>query len=279
MELTKGIVELYRKVATSLPPDVEEAMKDALTGEDSPYSDFYKMVLDDIAIARAKSKPICQDTGVPIFFVKLPEGQSQSPIRGAIIQATKIATEVVPLRPNAVNPITGENSMDNTGREYPIIYFEESKGSDLVIDLILKGGGSENVSRLYKLPDESIGAGRDLEGIRRCVLDALWHAQGKGCPPYTVTVVVGGMIDQVSLLAKKLMLRKLNEENPDPKLREFERRLLTEANALGIGPLGLGGARTVLRVFIDWAHRHPATFFVEVAINCWALRRGRLVWK
>lgn len=279
MQLTRGLVELYRKVVTSLPPDVEDAMKKALGSESSPYSNFYQMVLDDITIARKKKKPVCQDTGIPIFFVKVPEGISHSVIRQAIVSATKMATESVPLRPNAVDPVTGENSGDNTGRFYPVIYIEEHKESDLVVDLLLKGGGSENVSRIYKLPDESLKAERDLEGVRRCVLDALWHAQGKGCPPYTVGVVLGGAIDQVSYLSKKLLLRRFNEENPDPELAAFERSLMKDANSLGIGPLGLGGENTVLRIFVDKAHRHPATFFVEVAINCWALRRGRLVWK
>lgn len=254
-------------------------MRQALTSEESQYRNFYHMVLDNIAIARSAKKPICQDTGTPTFFVKIPETAAQGPIKEAIIEATRMATQMVPLRPNAVAPLAGENSGDNTGRHYPIVYFEEHKGPELVIDLLLKGGGSENVSRLYKLPDESIGAGRDLEGIRRCVLDTLWHAQGKGCPPYTVAVVVGGAIDQVSYLAKRLLLRRFNEENPEPELRKFEEQLLKDANSLGIGPLGLGGRRTVLKVFFDWAHRHPATFFVEVAINCWALRRGRLVWR
>ncbi|RME65569.1 MAG: fumarate hydratase, partial [Nitrospirae bacterium] len=222
MDLTKAIVALYRKVATSLPPDVEEAMRRTIKEEDPPNRAFYEMVLENITLARAQKKPICQDTGIPIFFVRLPEYLSQQAIHRAIIEATRRATQCVPLRPNAVNPITGENSSDNTGRHYPIVYFEPVEEDVMTVDLLLKGGGSENVSRLYKLPDEHLNAGRDLEGVRRCVLDALWHAQGKGCPPYTVAVVIGGAIDQVSYLGKKLLLRRYNEENPDPALRDFE---------------------------------------------------------
>jgi fumarate hydratase class I len=279
LNLSRGIVELYRKVATSLPPDVEKALKEALKHESGQAREALDKVLQNISIARNSERPICQDTGIPIFFVKAPQSIGQEELKKVLFGATRKATEEIPLRPNAVNPLSGENSGDNTGRDFPLVYIEQTRDSTLVIDLLLKGGGSENVSALYKLPDEELNAPRDLEGIRRCVIDAVWKAQGKGCPPYTISVAVGATLDQVSLLGKRLLLKKLNERHLDREIAEFEVRLLEEINSLGIGPLGLGGHTTALSVHLDYAHRHPATFFVEVTLCCWAHRRGRLVWK
>ncbi len=279
MNLSRGIVELYRKVATSLPPDVEKALKEASEQESGQARDALEKVLQNISIARTSQRPICQDTGVPIFFVKAPQSIGQEELKKVLFGATRKATEEVPLRPNAVNSLSGENSGDNTGIDFPLVYIEQTKDSTLVVDLLLKGGGSENVSALYKLPDERLNAQRDLEGIRKCILDAVWNAQGKGCPPYTISVAVGATLDQVSLLGKRLLLRKLHERHPDRDIAEFETRLLREINSLGIGPLGLGGNTTALAVHLDYAHRHPATFFVEVTLCCWAHRRGRLVWR
>ncbi len=279
MNLSRGIVELYRKVATSLPPDVEKALKEASEQESGQARDALEKVLQNISIARTSQRPICQDTGVPIFFVKAPQSIGQEELKKVLFGATRKATEEVPLRPNAVNSLSGKNSGDNTGIDFPLVYIEQTKDSTLVVDLLLKGGGSENVSALYKLPDERLNAQRDLEGIRKCILDAVWNAQGKGCPPYTISVAVGATLDQVSLLGKKLLLRKLHERHPDRDIAEFETRLLREINSLGIGPLGLGGNTTALAVHLDYAHRHPATFFVEVILCCWAHRRGRLVWR
>ncbi len=278
MDLETGIFELYRKVATSLPPDVEEALRGALKRERGRARYFLEVILENIRIARAKTLPLCQDTGIPIFFVEAPPGISEQRIREAITRATRRATQEIPLRPNAVEPVTNTNSDDNTGREFPIIYFRSSQKNNLRIDLLLKGGGSENVSQIYKLPEESLGAGRDLDGVRRCVLDAINRAQGRGCPPYVVGVAVGGSVDQVSLLGKRLLLRRLDEET-EAGLSEFETRLLRDINSLGIGPFGLGGKTTALAAHFDYAHRHPATYIVAVTISCWAHRRGRLIWR
>jgi fumarate hydratase class I len=280
LKLRDGISELYKKVATSLPPDVEEALKSSLSSEaeGSAAKTTLWLVLENVLSARESSRPICQDTGVPVFFVKVPVGLSQIELRNTILEATRIATDKIPLRPNAVDVISEKNSGDNTGIGFPVIHFEETPGHTLTVDLMLKGGGSENVGRLYKLPDESLKAQRDLEGVRRCVIDTVVRAQGRGCPPYIIGVGIGASKDQVTRLAKDQLMRKLNDTNPTEELAALEGKLLEEINGLGIGPQGLGGRTTVLGVKIGVNHRHPASYFVDVSVSCWATRRGRLIW-
>ncbi|MDP2156791.1 MAG: fumarate hydratase [Nitrospirota bacterium] len=280
LKLRDGIVELYRKVATSLPPDVEEALKSALPieVEGSTAGSSLSVILENIKRARETARPMCQDTGVPVFYVKVPFGLSQNELKSTIIEATREATQKVPLRPNAVDIITDKNSGDNTGDGFPIIYLEETPSGSLIIDLMLKGGGSENAGQTYKLPLEELGAQRNLEGVRKCVLDAIQKAQGRGCPPYIVGVGIGAAKDQVARLAKEQLMRKLNDVNKSEELARFENQLLAEINKLGIGTMGLGGRITALGVKIGVNHRHPASYFVDVSLGCWAMRRGRLIW-
>ncbi|MEJ2697210.1 MAG: fumarate hydratase [Candidatus Sulfobium sp.] len=280
LKLRDGVVELYRKVATSLPPDVEEGLKAALSREKegSAAVSCLTVMLENIKLSRETVRPVCQDTGVPVFYVKVPVGLSQADLRETIIEATRIATVKVPLRPNAVDVLTDENSGDNTGAGFPIIYLEETAGNALVIDLMLKGGGCENVGQMYKLPVEDLNAQRNLDGVRKCLLDAVQKAQGKGCPPYIVGVGIGAAKDQVTALAKKQLMRKLNDRNGMDELAALEERSLKELNELGIGPQGLGGATTALGVKIGVNHRHPASYFIDVSVGCWATRRGRLIW-
>lgn len=280
LKLRDGVVELYRKVATSLPPDMEEGLKAALSREskDSPAVPSLTVILENIRISRETARPICQDTGVPVFYVRVPLGLSQHDLMETIIDATRAATVKVPLRPNAVDVITEENSGDNTGAGFPIIYLEETAGNSLVIDLMLKGGGCENVGQTYKLPLDDLKAQRDLDGVRKCVLDTVQKAQGKGCPPYVIGVGVGAAKDQVAMLAKKQLMRKLNDVNGSGELSALEERTLKELNEMGIGPQGLSGKTTALGVKIGVNHRHPASYFVEVSVGCWATRRGRLIW-
>lgn len=280
LKLRDGIVELYRKVATSLPPDVEERLRASLQSEEegSAAHSFLSISLENVRMARDMTRPICQDTGIPVFYVKVPMGLSQRELKETILDATRAATADVPLRANAVDVVTETNSGDNTGVGLPVIYFEEIQGSTLTIDLMLKGGGSENAGQLYKLPLEELKAGRDLEGVRRCVLDAVQKAQGRACPPYIIGVGVGGAKDLVTRLSKEQLLRKLSDVNKVEPLAALEARLLAEINELGIGPQGLGGKTTALGVKIGSAHRHPASYFVDVSVSCWATRRGRLIW-
>ena len=272
-------MELYRKVATSIPSDVEDALKAAFEAEEEGNSkDALSYILQNIRLARKTARPICQDTGTPTFYVTLPRGIGHDTIIDTIIEATRLATQKVPLRPNAVDIITDKNSGDNTGIGIPIIYIEDSPDSSLIVDLMLKGSGCENTGMTYRLPLEEIGAERDLEGVRRCVLDTVHKAQGRGCPPYTIGVGIGAAKDQVTRLAKTQLLRKLTDKHPNEAIAGLEQRLTKELNTLGIGSIGFGGKTTALGVKIGFNHRHPASYFVDISVSCWANRRGRLIW-
>ncbi|MBF0329065.1 MAG: fumarate hydratase [Nitrospirae bacterium] len=285
LKLRDGIVELYKKVATSIPRDVEDALKKALQEETEPLAkNSLEIILENISIARNSAVPICQDTGFPVFYAKVPVGLSHELLRKVIVEATRLATQKIPLRANAVDTVTEKNSGDNTGELFPVIHIESTPDQALTIDLMLKGGGSENIGQIYKLPGtldtggQSIKVERDLEGVRKCVLDAVFKSQGRGCPPYTVTVAIGGAKDQVTALSKKQLLRKLNDVSPIPEIAAFEKKLFDDINNLGIGTAGLGGKTTTIGVKVAAAHRHPASYFVDVSFACWANRRGRFVW-
>ena len=280
LKLRDGIVELYKKVASSLPPDVREAIESGLAreAEGATASSTLAVQIENITLARDTTRALCQDTGVPTFWVKVPTGLSHIELKNTIIEATRRATEKIPLRPNAVDIITDRNSGDNTGLGFPIIYIEETRESTLTIDLMLKGAGCENAGQIYKLPLAELNAQRDFDGIRKCVLDTVHRAQGRGCPPYIVGVGVGAAKDQVTRLAKEQLLRRLNDVNKSEELAALEARILSELNEMGIGPMGLGGRTTALGVKIGVNHRHPASYFVDVSVSCWATRRGRLIW-
>ena len=280
LKLVDGIVELYKKVATSLPPDIEAAICVGYESETDDSNAKYSLdiILENINISRKNMTPLCQDTGVPIFFVHVPAGISQKEIKEAILVATRKATGLIPLRPNAVDPLSGDNSGDNTGVGFPVIYMEETEGDTLKMDLLLKGSGSENIGLTYKLPDEELNAQRDLEGVRKCIIDAVFRAQGRACPPYTIGVGIGATKDQVAVVSKKQLLRKLSDSNPAKELNKLENDLLIDLNKLGIGPVGFGGTNTVIGVKIGVNHRHPASYFVDVSFGCWANRRGTLLW-
>lgn len=280
IRLRDAIVELYRETATSLPADVIRALQSARRREQkgSHAALALSVILDNIHAAKATASPLCQDTGVPIFFIKAPAGLSHLELRDTITMATRVATREVPLRPNAVDVLTERNTGDNTGIGFPVIYIDEIRRKRLIIDLMLKGSGSENIGQIYKLPFEGLQAERDLEGVRKCVLDTVQRAQGKGCPPYVVGVGVGATKDQVSRLSKEQLLRRLGDRNPHAVLVRFERRICDDINELGIGAVGLGGRTTALAVKIGVNHRHPASYFVDVSVSCWADRRARLIW-
>ena len=285
MELVDPIVELYRRMSCELPGDVTAALEAACECEEegTPARDAIETIARNVRLARENGRPMCQDTGCPVFYVVRPPTTSEAEIRDAILAATRRATELGYLRPNAVDPVTDVNSGDNTGDGFPIIHIREALADkppvaqDIVIDAMLKGGGCENVGQRYKLPDASLGAARDLDGVRRCVLDAVHRAQGRGCPPYVVGVAVGGGRDATAALAKKQLLRPLDDRSPHTALAALEAQLMDETNRLGIGPAGLGGRTTVLGVKLAAQHRHCACYFVEVSFGCWAMRRARLV--
>jgi len=279
-DLHEALVELLRRASTDLPPDVELALSRAQSREKpgSPAASALAAILENVVLARARSTPLCQDTGVPIFVISYPLGMRQHELREAVERAVAEATERAFLRPNAVDPISGRNSGNNVGRGFPTVILEEWDEGYLRVDLLLKGGGSENVGAQYALPYAPLAAGRDLEGVRRVVLDAVVRAQGQGCAPGVLGVTIGGERGSGYVFAKRQLLRPLDEENPIPELAELENRLLADCNALGIGPMGFGGRTTVLGVKIGACHRLPACYFVTIAYMCWACRRASLIY-
>ena len=269
-------VELIRRASAELPPDVVEALEQGRQREvdDSLARQALVTILDNIDLAKSKSAPICQDTGTPVAWVRYPEGTSTRLLEAAMQEAVKEATAKSYLRPNAVDTLSGKNTGDGSGRAIPFLHFEEWDEPKVEVRMILKGGGCENVGVQYKLPDGGLQAGRDLEGVRRVVLDAVVQAQGKGCAPGVLGVCIGG--DRVSGFSesKCQLLRSLADHNPNPELAELEERLLKEANELGIGPMGFGGKTTVLGVKVGVLDRLPASYFVTISYMCWADRRA-----
>ena len=281
-DLTKHFLELVRLAATDLAPDIEKSLHEAVEREEPGSAAHGAMdtIIKNVKMARKESTPICQDTGTPLFYVHYPEGWSTRKLRKQIVDAVVSATEKSYLRPNSVNTVTGKNTGNNTGDEhYPTIHFEEVDGDVLTVDLMLKGGGCENVGAQYKLPNNRLGAGRDLEGVRKVVLDAVYQAQGKGCAPGALGVSIGGDRGSSFLASKEALLRQLDDGNPDPKLAELEQQLTDESNELGIGPMGFGGKTTVLGTKIKGLHRLPASYFVSVSYMCWAYRRRRMTFE
>ncbi len=279
-DLTEQLLELVRLTSTSLPPDVEKRLHEALNAEaeGSAARGALETILKNVELARKNSSPICQDTGTPIFYVDYPEGWSTISLRKQIQDAVIKATELTYLRPNSVNAVTGKNTGNNTGDEYyPLIHFREVEGKKLTVRLMLKGGGCENVGAQYKLPDNRLGAGRDLEGVRKVVLDAVFQAQGKGCAPGVLGVAIGGDRGTSYLASKETLFRQIDEPAADPAIETLEKQITEEANQLGIGPMGFGGKTTVLGTKIKGMHRLPASYFVSVSYMCWAYRRRKMV--
>ncbi len=277
-KLSDSFLELIRRASTTLPPDVEKAMSQAieLEGEGASAASSLALMLENARQASEGSTPICQDTGALLFFVECGPDYRQKEIEEAARAATIAATEKYYLRPNAVDSVTGKNSGNNLGEAFPYFHFDQRDEPGLRVRLMLKGGGSENVGAQYKLPDGRLKAGRDLEGVRRCVIDAVFNAQGKGCAPGVIGVGVGGDRGTSYLGSKEQLLRDLGDTNPDATLAELETQLFTELNQLGIGPSGFGGKTTVLGVKIGKLHRLPACFFVSVTYVCWAYRKAAM---
>jgi fumarate hydratase subunit alpha len=264
-------VKLLQLAVIRLPQDVKEALQRAYLEEKNETGKTQlKAILDNIELAEKTNAPVCQDTGVIIFYVKAgAQTKSLEKIEEALRKATQRATKEVPLRPNAVDPFTQKNTGDNTGRYIPFIHWNIVPGKDVEITVFPKGGGSENVCALGM-----IDPGQGIEGLKKFVVDAVIKAGAKPCPPTILGVAVGGGADIVMKLAKAALLRPINQPNPDPEIAKLEKELLEAVNMTGIGPMGLGGNFTVLGVNIDYTHRHPASYPVAVAFQCWAARRA-----
>jgi fumarate hydratase, class I len=276
--LQNSLVELITQTATNLPPDVRAAMTAAGLGEkpDTQASQALNIIFSNIDMAVDDSGPICQDTGMPTFYVHTPVGVNQMEIRRAIHAAVAEATKLGKLRPNSVDSITGRNSGDNLGPGTPVVHFDQWENDEVEVKLILKGGGCENKNIQYSLPAnlERLGrADRNLEGVRKCLLHAVWQAQGQGCAPGALGVCIGSDRAHGYDLAKEQLFRTLDDVNPDPRLAELEARIMAEANKLGVGAMGFGGNVSLIGCKITAANRLPASFFVSVAYECWAFRR------
>jgi len=281
-DITEYVLELIRRTSTDLPADIENPLRESVIQE-APGSAAHgalETIIENVELSRKNSTPICQDTGTPIFYVYYPEGWSTRKLKQQIRNALAEATKRSYMRPNAVNVLTEKNTGNNLGGDdFPYIHFEEVEGDELTIELMLKGGGCENVGSQYSLPDVHLGAGRDLKGVRKVVLDAVQKAQGQGCSPGILGVAIGGDRGSSYIASKETFFRKLDDNNPDPELNALEKRLSEEANSLGIGPMGFGGKTTVLGTKISGLHRLPASYFVSVSYMCWAFRRRKMTVK
>lgn len=263
--------KLIRQAAIYLPADVKLALQRAYAQETSSTGKTQlKAILDNVALAEKQRAPICQDTGTIIFYVRAgSDFKDLAVVDAALIAATRKATAEIPLRPNAVDPFTNQNSGDNVGRFVPQIHWEIAEGNCVELTVTLKGGGSENACMLGML-----NPGEGLTGLKRFVIDAIVRAGAQPCPPTILGVAIGGGADAAMFLAKKALLRPLGETNVDAQAATLEQELLEAANLTGIGPMGLGGKTSVLGVHVDYAFRHPASFPVAVAFGCWACRRA-----
>ncbi len=279
MEFLAGsLLELIVQTSTNLPPDVRAAMSMTAAAETpgTQSAQALDIILSNIDMAAEDTGAICQDTGMPTFVVHTPVGVNQIKLRKAIKEAVAEATRLGKLRPNSVDSITGKNSGNNLGAETPVIHFEQWEEDEIEIKLVLKGGGCENMNAQYSVPcqlDHLGRADRNLEGVRKCILHAVWKAQGLGCAPGAVGVCIGSDRAHGYDLAKGQLFRTLDDVNPDATLAHMEAEIMQEANKLGVGAMGFGGKASLIGCKITAANRLPASFFVSVAYDCWAFRR------
>jgi fumarate hydratase, class I len=277
--LEESLLNLVIETSTNLPPDVRRAMARAM-GSEPPgtrSAQALQVIASNIDMATDCEGPICQDTGWPTFLVKTPVGADQMRIEEGIRRAISEATKRGKLRPNSVDSLTGRNSGDNLGPGTPTVHFHQwTSGDEIEVRLLLKGGGCENKNIQYSLPMEvpNLGrADRDLDGVRKCLLHAVWQAQGHGCSVGALGVCVGGDRANGYDHAKLQLFRPLDDVNPEPKLHELEEYIVRTSNALGIGTMGFGGGVTLIGCKVGAINRLPASFFVSVAYDCWAFRR------
>ena len=272
-DLKKGVVKLIQKAETELPEDVIYALNKAYETEQGIAKTQIGAILENIKLARESGRPMCQDTGIQTFFVDVgvdfPEINS---IKEVIVDAVSIATREVPLRPNTVDPFTGENHKDNLGKHIPYITWDFVDGDDVFITALPKGGGSENMSKLGMLKP-----GVGIDGVKDFVVEEMIKAGGNPCPPTIVGVGIGGGADLSLKLGKKALLRPVGVRHSDKFIADIEEELIERINGSGIGPMGLGGKTTVLDVHVEWAHRHPASLPVGIVVQCWADRRASMV--
>lgn len=261
------VVKLLRLSNTRLSHDIGWALEAAAGWETNEiaYSQL-GCIMDNVKKAEFLGKPMCQDTGIPVFYVS---GRFDSSVRDEIANGVRRATKEVPLRPNAVDPLTREGTGDNLGEGMPIIHYLPTDDDFMQITVLPKGAGSENMTKLAMLnPSEGV------EGVKRFIIDTVLNAGGRPCPPSIVGVGIGGMSDTCVEMAKEALLMPIDKRNPDSALDALEEELFMRLNESGLGPMGLGGNSTVLAVRIKKAYCHTASLPVAVNIGCWATRRA-----
>lgn len=273
--LEASLIELIKNTSAVLPDDVQKVILEALDREEKNTTAEYAMniIKANIDLAKKKSQPLCQDTGTVLFYVNHPVGFDQSAFTKQIEKAVVKATELGYLRQNSVDSLTGENSGMNIGPGHPSIHYHQHNKATVEVRLMLKGGGCENVGAQYSLPETKLEAGRDLDGVRKVILDAVHKAQGKGCGPGVLGVCIGGDRGAGYIESKEQLLRKLDDKNSHSELAELEKEIVETSNKLGIGPMGFGGKTTLLGCKISALNRLPASFFVSISYMCWAYRR------
>ena len=273
--LQESLIELIRRTSAEIPDDVHEAIVQSLENEKKGTiaESAMKIIERNIGLAKQKSQPICQDTGSIIFYVECPVGFDQITFEETTEEAVRLATKKGFLRQNSVDSLTGKNDGTNVGPGSPAIHFHQHRSAEIIVRLVLKGGGCENVGAQYSLPNEKLKANRDLDGCRKVILDAVLQAQGKGCGPGILGVCIGGDRATGYEFSKQQFLRLIPDRNSVPELDALEQDILKTANELGIGPMGFGGKTTLLGVKIGAANRLPASYFVSISYMCWAYRR------
>lgn len=271
--LKDALVKQLKVAETILPDDVRRALEKAMDREENPMAKtILEAILKNIELAQKTGKPMCQDTGVIIYYLEIGKDFPLIlELNDILKEATIEATKKIPLRPNTINPWTHENPGDNTGRYIPWINLDLVDGDEAIIHVLPKGGGSEYTCKLW-----SLSPGLGIKGVKEAVIRTIYEAGGKPCPPIIVGVGIGGGADISMKLAKKAILKPVGERNEDPRIAEVEEELVKKANELGIGPMGVGGSTTVLDIHIDWAHRHPANLHVGIVTQCWAARRATI---
>ena len=275
MNWTETLAELIRRTTSDLPADAEAALRAAADAEpaQSQAALLLRALVENTCLARGQSTPLCQDTGTLTFFWQVPRGTDTCALEQAAREAVIRATRNGWLRRNTIETRSGQSVDTNVAEGCPVCHFEQTETAAVEVWLMQKGGGSENMSVQFSLPDGELGAGRDLDGVRKCLLHAVWRAQGFGCAPGVLGVCIGSDRAEGYLAAKRQLLRPLTDAAPEPELAALEKRVLAEANQLGIGPMGMGGKTTLLGVKITARTRLPASYFVTVAYLCWACRR------
>lgn len=273
--LQNSLLELIRRTSAEIPEDVHKAILSSLKQEkQGSIAESAMQIIDqNIALAKNKSQPICQDTGSIIFYVDCPVGFDQIAFTEAAREAVKLATKKGYLRQNSVDSVTGKNDGTNVGPGSPVVHFHQHRSPEVAVRLMLKGGGCENMGAQYSLPNEKLKANRDLDGCRKAILDAVLQAQGKGCGPGILGVCIGGDRATGYEHSKEQLLRRLDDRNTDPEIDKLEQDIVATSNKLGIGPMGFGGATTLLGTKIGVLNRLPASYFVSVSYMCWAYRR------